>query len=157
MKKTIVIGAAAITFLGSCKKEFTCTCTTTVGNVATKTTKHTTDKTSKKDAELRAHELLELLNLKDRASHKPSELSGGEQQRIAVARALINNPKVIFADEPTANLDTESSKMILDIFSDLHAKGQTIVMVTHEEEYSRAADRVIVMKDGIIEEQRVKE
>jgi putative ABC transport system ATP-binding protein len=109
----------------------------------------------------RAYELstdaLEKVGLGDRLKNLPAKLSGGQQQRVSIARAIAHFPKIIFADEPTANLDTESSKMILDIFSDLHKKGQTIVMVTHEEEYSSAADRVIVMKDGIVEEQRIKE
>lgn len=108
----------------------------------------------------RAYELstdaLEKVGLGDRLKNLPAKLSGGQQQRVSIARAIAHFPKIIFADEPTANLDTESSKMILDIFSDLHKKGQTIVMVTHEEEYSSAADRVIVMKDGIVEEQRIK-
>lgn len=88
----------------------------------------------------------------DRLHNLPAKLSGGQQQRVSIARAIAHSPKILFADEPTANLDTESSAMILDIFSDLHSKGQTIVMVTHEEEYSSAADRVVIMKDGVIEE-----
>lgn len=106
----------------------------------------------------RAYEMskdaLEKVGLGDRLKNLPAKLSGGQQQRVSIARAIAHFPKIIFADEPTANLDTESSKMILDIFSELHAKGQTIIMVTHEEEYSSAADRVIVMKDGIIEEEK---
>ncbi len=103
-----------------------------------------------------ADEALAKVGLGDKLYNLPAKLSGGQQQRVSIARAIAHNPRIIFADEPTANLDTESSAMILDIFSDLHAKGQTIVMVTHEEEYSSAADRVLVMKDGIIAEERRK-
>jgi putative ABC transport system ATP-binding protein len=99
-----------------------------------------------------AADALQKVGLGDRMPNLPSKLSGGQQQRVSIARAIAHNPKILFADEPTANLDTESSAMILDIFSDLHSKGQTIVMVTHEEEYSSAADRVVIMKDGVIEE-----
>ncbi len=103
-----------------------------------------------------ADEALAKVGLGDKLYNLPAKLSGGQQQRVSLARAIAHNPRIIFADEPTANLDTESSAMILDIFSDLHAKGQTIVMVTHEEEYSSAADRVLVMKDGVISEERRK-
>jgi len=100
----------------------------------------------------RAEELLEIVGLKDRLSHYPSEISGGEQQRVAIARALINEPRTLFADEPTASLDEESSKVVLDLFKrfnrDLH---QTIVMVTHEPEDKKYVDRVIWMKDGMID------
>lgn len=99
-------------------------------------------------------EALVKVGLGDRIKNLPAKLSGGQQQRVSIARAIAHFPKIIFADEPTANLDTESSKMILDIFSELHKNGQTIIMVTHEEEYSSAADRVIIMKDGVIEEIR---
>lgn len=97
---------------------------------------------------------LQKVGLGDRLKNLPAKLSGGQQQRVSIARAIAHFPKIIFADEPTANLDTESSKMILDIFSDLHKKGQTIIMVTHEEEYSSAANRVLIMKDGVIERER---
>ncbi len=99
-----------------------------------------------------ATDALVKVGLGDRLHNLPAKLSGGQQQRVSIARAIAHSPKILFADEPTANLDTESSAMILDIFSDLHSKGQTIVMVTHEEEYSSAADRVVIMKDGVIEE-----
>lgn len=109
------------------------------------------NKTSKKDAELKALELLDLLGLKDRAHHKPSELSGGEQQRIAVARALINNPKVIFADEPSGNLDSENAQNLHQLFFKLRDElKQTIVVVTHNETLANMADRKLVMKDGVI-------
>ena len=103
-----------------------------------------------------ADEALTKVGLGDRLHNLPAKLSGGQQQRVSIARAIAHNPRIIFADEPTANLDTESSGMILDIFSDLHKKGQTIIMVTHEEEYTSAADRVLVMKDGVIHEERRK-
>ncbi len=108
-------------------------------------------KRSKKEAETRALELLELFNLKDRATHKPSELSGGEQQRVAVARALINNPKVIFADEPSGNLDSNNANELHQLFFKLRDElKQTFVIVTHNTELAKMADRTLVMKDGRI-------
>ncbi|MBK6984087.1 MAG: ABC transporter ATP-binding protein [Bacteroidetes bacterium] len=110
------------------------------------------NKTSKKEAELKANELLELLGLKHRANHKPSELSGGEQQRVAVARALINNPKVIFADEPSGNLDSENAQNLHQLFFKLRDElKQTIVVVTHNETLANMADRKLIMKDGLIQ------
>ncbi len=112
------------------------------------------NKTSKKEAELKATELLDLLGLKERANHKPSELSGGEQQRVAVARALINNPKVIFADEPSGNLDSENAQNLHQLFFTLRDElKQTIVVVTHNETLANMADRKLVMKDGLIQNQ----
>ena len=94
---------------------------------------------------------MDLLGLKDRAHHKPSELSGGEQQRVAVARALINNPKVIFADEPSGNLDSENAQNLHQLFFKLRDElKQTIVVVTHNETLANMADRKLVMKDGVI-------
>lgn len=108
-------------------------------------------KTSKKEAEKRAMELLDLLNLKERALHKPSELSGGEQQRVAVARALINQPKVIFADEPSGNLDSKNASELHELFFKLRDEfKQTFVIVTHNKELAAMADRMLVMKDGKI-------
>ena len=99
----------------------------------------------------KAEELLILLGLKERLEHKPSELSGGEQQRVAVARALINDPAVILADEPSGNLDTENKQELLKLFFDLRDKfGQTIIIVTHDRELSGMSDRKIEIKDGII-------
>ena len=99
----------------------------------------------------RAKEILEIVGLKDRVRHYPSEISGGEQQRVAIARALMNQPKTLFADEPTASLDADSSKVVLDLFSKLNKElKQTIVMVTHEPEDRQYVDRVIWMKDGRI-------
>jgi lipoprotein-releasing system ATP-binding protein len=110
------------------------------------------NKTSKKDAELKAYELLDLFGLKHRANHKPSELSGGEQQRVAVARALINNPKVIFADEPSGNLDSENAQNLHQLFFKLRDElKQTIVVVTHNETLANMADRKLIMKDGLIQ------
>ncbi len=110
------------------------------------------NKVSKKDAELKANELLDLLGLKHRANHKPSELSGGEQQRVAVARALINNPKVIFADEPSGNLDSENAQNLHQLFFKLRDElKQTIVVVTHNETLANMADRKLIMKDGLIQ------
>ena len=109
------------------------------------------NKISKKEAEQNAMELLDLLGLKDRATHKPSELSGGEQQRVAVARALINKPKVIFADEPSGNLDSANAQKLHELFFTLRDElKQTIVVVTHNELLANMADRKLEMKDGLI-------
>lgn len=106
----------------------------------------------KQETEKRAEELLNFLGLSHRYHHKPTELSGGEQQRVAVARALINNPSVIFADEPSGNLDSASAENLHKLFFELRDKfGQTFVLVTHNEELAEMADRKLVMKDGIIE------
>ena len=99
----------------------------------------------------RANELLELLNLKDRAEHKPGELSGGEQQRVAVARALINSPSIVMADEPTGNLDSANAKELHNLFIDLRERfQQTFLIVTHNEELAQMSDRILHMKDGKI-------
>lgn len=104
-----------------------------------------------KEVEIRAEELLELLNLKSRGEHKPGELSGGEQQRVAVARALINNPSVVMADEPTGNLDSANAKELHNLFIDLrNAFKQTFLIVTHNEELAQLSDRLLHMKDGKI-------
>jgi len=108
-------------------------------------------KTSKEQAEKRALELLEFLGLKDRKDHKPGQLSGGEQQRVAVARALINNPEIILADEPSGNLDSESAENLHHLFFKLREEfGQTFVIVTHNLELAHMADRKLVMVDGSI-------
>lgn len=110
---------------------------------------------NKKMARGKALDVLEKVGLAKVARHLPGQLSGGEQQRVSVARAIIGDPKIIFADEPTANLDTESSRMVIDLFKKLNDEGQTIVMVTHEEEYKGFADRVITLRDGkIISEEK---
>ncbi len=107
--------------------------------------------TPKSEAEKRAKELLAFLGLSHRESHKPNELSGGEQQRVAVARALINNPSIILADEPSGNLDTESAENLHNLFFKLRDEfGQTFVIVTHNEELAAMADRKLVMQDGKI-------
>jgi len=109
------------------------------------------NKTSKSIAEKKALELLKVLGVDNRASHKPSELSGGEQQRVAVCRALINDPSVILADEPSGNLDSESAKELHNLFFQLRDKlNQTFIIVTHNEELANMADRKLVMKDGKI-------
>jgi len=104
-------------------------------------------------AEQKAKELLERLGLKDRMQHKPSELSGGEQQRVAVARALINKPAVVFADEPSGNLDSKNSRELHDLFFQLREElNQTFIIVTHNEELAAKADRCLTIRDGRIEE-----
>jgi lipoprotein-releasing system ATP-binding protein len=105
--------------------------------------------TNKKQAETKAKELLDYLGLKDRFTHKPSELSGGEQQRVAVARALINSPKIIFADEPSGNLDSKTAEELHQLFFNLRKElNQTFVIVTHNTELANMADRKLMMKDG---------
>jgi len=105
----------------------------------------------KREAELQAFELLDLLGLRDRANHKPNELSGGEQQRVAVARAMINNPAIILADEPSGNLDSANAESLHRLFLDLRDRlQQTFVIVTHNENLAEMADRKVLMKDGLI-------
>jgi putative ABC transport system ATP-binding protein len=103
-----------------------------------------------------AHEVLRKVDLLDRSHHKPNELSGGQCQRVAIARALVNNPSIILADEPTGNLDTKTSYEIMNIFSKIHDDGNTVVLVTHEEDISNYAKRVIRLRDGLIESDKVK-
>lgn len=103
----------------------------------------------------KAEEALSKVGLEDKFDNLPSQLSGGQQQRVSIARAIAHNPSILFADEPTANLDTESSQTILDIFLELHKNGQTIVMVTHELEYARLAERNIELRDGSIIKDRL--
>ncbi|MES2653025.1 MAG: ABC transporter ATP-binding protein [Bacteroidota bacterium] len=108
-------------------------------------------KKSKKEAEKKAFELLDLFELRDRAHHKPNQLSGGEQQRIAVARALINNPAIVLADEPSGNLDSANANALHQLFIHLRDKfNQTFVIVTHNEDLAKISNRVVTMKDGMI-------
>ncbi|MEZ4947320.1 MAG: ABC transporter ATP-binding protein [Cyclobacteriaceae bacterium] len=103
------------------------------------------------DREEKAMEALESVNLADRYHHKPNELSGGQRQRVAIARALVNNPSIILADEPTGNLDSKTSYDIMALFQELHDKGNTIIMVTHEDDIAHYAHRIIRLKDGLVE------
>ncbi len=102
-------------------------------------------------------EVIEKVGLSDRATHKPNELSGGQRQRVAVARALINDPSIILADEPTGNLDSKTSVDIMRLFGDIHAMGNTIILVTHEEEIAQHAHRIIRLRDGLVESDTVNE
>ncbi len=95
------------------------------------------------------------VGLEDRMEHKPNELSGGQRQRVAVARALVNTPSILLADEPTGNLDSKTSEEIMKLFADIHTKGNTIILVTHEEEIARHAYRIIKLKDGVVEQDYV--
>ena len=105
---------------------------------------------SKKQATKKGQEALERLGMHDKAESVPSKLSGGQQQRVSIARAIAHNPKILFADEPTANLDSENSDLVVEAFRDLHKSGQTIIMVTHEMEYAHKAKRIIELRDGHI-------
>tara|TARA_B100000674_G_scaffold60639_1_gene42123 strand:- start:3718 stop:4401 length:684 start_codon:yes stop_codon:yes gene_type:complete len=107
----------------------------------------------RKDLAMKA---LEDVDLVDRATHKPNELSGGQRQRVAIARALVNNPSIILADEPTGNLDSKTSYSIMDLFSLLHEKGNTIIMVTHEEDIAEYSKRIVRLKDGLISSDKKK-
>jgi putative ABC transport system ATP-binding protein len=106
---------------------------------------------SKTERNARATEVLAQVNLADRMDHQPNQLSGGQRQRVAIARALVNKPSIILADEPTGNLDSKTSVEIMKLFGDIHALGNTVILVTHEEEIAAYAKRVIRLRDGIIE------
>lgn len=110
---------------------------------------------SKQEREERAKEVLEQVGLGDRIKHKPNELSGGQRQRVAVARAIVNNPSIILADEPTGNLDSKTSYEIMGLFDEIHKNGNTIILVTHEEDIAKHAHRIIRLKDGEIEKDEV--
>ena len=105
---------------------------------------------SKMDREARAREVLEQVGLGDRMDHRPNELSGGQRQRVAVARALVNRPDLLLADEPTGNLDTKTSLEIMALFGEIHAAGNTVVLVTHEEDIAAYAHRVVRLRDGVV-------
>ena len=111
---------------------------------------------SKSDRNIRAVEVLKQVNLADRMDHQPNQLSGGQRQRVAIARALVNKPSIILADEPTGNLDSKTSVEIMKLFGDIHAQGNTVILVTHEEDIAAYAHRVIRLRDGLIESDTTK-
>lgn len=106
---------------------------------------------AKKEREERAWAMLEKVGLQDRGKHNPNELSGGQSQRVAIARALINNPSLILADEPTGNLDTKTSIEIMDLFSQIHTNGNTVMLVTHEDDIANCTRRIVRIRDGVVE------
>ncbi len=112
---------------------------------------------SKPERHERAKEVLNQVGLSDRMDHQPNQLSGGQRQRVAVARALVNKPSIILADEPTGNLDSKTSIEIMNLFNDIHKNGNTVILVTHEEDIARYAHRIIRLKDGLIESDNVNE
>lgn len=111
---------------------------------------------SKSERKAKATKVLQQVNLGDRMDHQPNQLSGGQRQRVAIARALVNKPSIILADEPTGNLDSKTSDEIMILLEEIHAKGNTIIVVTHEEEIAAHAKRIIRMRDGVIESDIIK-
>jgi putative ABC transport system ATP-binding protein len=112
---------------------------------------------SKTERTDRAAEVLEMVGLGDRMDHRPNELSGGQRQRVAVARALVNNPSIILADEPTGNLDTKTSYEIMALFDEIHRSGNTVILVTHEEDIAQHAHRIVRLRDGVVEKDLLNE
>ncbi len=106
---------------------------------------------SREEREERALKVLQEVGLGDRVTHRPNELSGGQRQRVAIARALVTKPAIILADEPTGNLDSKTSEEIMALFQDIHSKGNTVILVTHEEDIARHAHRIVRLKDGLVE------
>ncbi|WP_310381513.1 ABC transporter ATP-binding protein [Flavobacterium sp.] len=111
---------------------------------------------SKSERKIRATEVLTQVGLNDRMDHQPNQLSGGQRQRVAIARAMVNNPSIILADEPTGNLDSKTSLEIMKLFGEIHKNGNTVIVVTHEEEIAAYAHRIIRLRDGIIESDTIK-
>ena len=111
----------------------------------------------KSERDEKAFKTLQSVGLADRAGHKPNELSGGQRQRVAIARALVNDPSIILADEPTGNLDSKTSYDIMDLFQELHDKGNTIIMVTHEDDIAHYAHRIVRLRDGLVESDEINE
>ncbi len=112
---------------------------------------------SKKNRIERSQEMLDAVGLGDRTEHKPNEMSGGQRQRVAIARALVNRPSIILADEPTGNLDSKTSDEIIKIFADIHHQGNTVILVTHEEDVAQHSHRIIRLKDGLVDsDERIK-
>jgi putative ABC transport system ATP-binding protein len=112
---------------------------------------------SKQEQIKRAKDALSQVGLESRMDHQPSELSGGQQQRVAIARALVNNPSILFADEPTGNLDSQTGHDVMQLFRNLHKQGQTIILITHENDVAAEAQRTIFIKDGLVESDSIKE
>lgn len=110
---------------------------------------------SKEASRAKAKKALARIGMEDKLYNLPSQLSGGQQQRVAIARAIAHDPHILFADEPTANLDSENGRLVMETFLDLHREGQTIIMVTHEPEFSELGQRIITLKDGVISDERV--
>lgn len=110
---------------------------------------------SKEDSMIRALDVLKAVGLEDRVNHGPSELSGGQQQRVAIARALVNKPSIVFADEPTGNLDSKTEADVMNLFKKLNDDGQTIILITHEQEIADQCKRIIKIRDGLIESDKI--